>query len=66
MGKAVQPAPARRRDPYERPVETTLYQLVQEHLESFLARGELETGLGLPDFIKDDGGRRGEVIRKRQ
>jgi len=39
---------------YERrgPENTVLYQLVQEHLETFLAQVELETGAGLPDFVK--------------
>jgi hypothetical protein len=67
MDKAVQPASAGRRDHYERrrPEETTLYQLVQEHLEALhprrakqatslclalLAQVEAETGAGLPDF----------------
>ncbi|MGH8478168.1 MAG: hypothetical protein ACREXK_00955 [Gammaproteobacteria bacterium] len=42
-----------RRDPYERrrPEETTLYQPVREHLETFLTQGE--TGAGLPDRAKD-------------
>ena len=56
MDKAVQPAPAGRRIHYERrrPEETTLYQLVQEHLETFLAQVEAETGAGLPDFVKEE------------
>jgi len=56
MDQAVQPAPAGRRIHYERrrPEETTLYQLVQEHLETFLAQVELETGAGLPDFVKEE------------
>jgi hypothetical protein len=56
MGKAVQPAPAGRRDPYERrrPEDTSVYRLVQEHLETFLARVEHETGAGLPKFVKDE------------
>ena len=33
--------------------ETILYQLVQEHVETFLAQVENETGSGLPGFIKD-------------
>ena len=55
MDEAVQPAPAGRGLHYERrrPEETTLYRLVQEHLETFLAQVELETGAGLPDFVKD-------------
>ena len=43
MGEAVQPAPAARRVHYERrrPEDTVLYQVVQEHLENFLAQVEL-------------------------
>ena len=54
MDQAVQPAPARRRIHYERrrPEDTVLYQVVQEHLETFLAQVELETGSGLPEFVK--------------
>ena len=54
MDKAVQPAPAGRRVHYERrrPEDTALYQLVQEHLETFLAQVELETGAGLPSLLK--------------
>ena len=37
-----------------RPEETTLYQLVQEHVETFFAQVELETGAGLPQFVKDE------------
>lgn len=37
-----------------RPEETALYQLVQEHIESFFAQVEAETGSGLPDFVKDE------------
>jgi hypothetical protein len=39
MGQAVQPTPAGNPVHYERrrPEETTLYRLVQEHLETFLA-----------------------------
>jgi hypothetical protein len=56
MDEAVQPAPAGEGLHYERrrPEETTLYRLVQEHLETFLAQVELETGAGLPDFVKDE------------
>ena len=52
----VQPAPAGRRVPYgrRRPKDTALYQLVQEPLESFLAQVKLETGAGLPDFVKEE------------
>ena len=43
-----------RRIHYERrrPEDTVLYQLVQEHLETFLAQVKLETGAGLPAFVK--------------
>jgi hypothetical protein len=56
MEKALQPAPAGRRIHYERrrPEETTQSQLVQEHLETFLAQVELETGAGLPEFVKEE------------
>ena len=56
MGEAVQPAPAARRVHYERrrPEDTVLYQLVQEHLENFLAQVELETGAGLPEFVEEE------------
>lgn len=37
-----------------RPEETILYQLVQEHIETFFAQVEAETGLSLPDFVKDE------------
>ena len=42
--------------PYQRrrPEETTLYQVVQEHVETFVAQVELETGAGLPQFVKDE------------
>jgi len=51
MGQAVQPTPAGSEFHYERrrPEDTTLYQLVQEHLESFLALVEAQTGASLPD-----------------
>ena len=56
MGQAVESAPAGNQVQYERrrPEETTLYQVVQEHLESFLAQVETETGARLPEFIKDE------------
>lgn len=46
---------AGKRTHYERhrPEETILYQLVQEHVETFFAQVEAETGSGLPDFVKD-------------
>jgi hypothetical protein len=37
-----------------RPEDTVLYQLVHEHLETFLAQVELETGAGLPEFLKEE------------
>jgi len=56
MGQAVQPAPAGNEVHYERrrPGETTLYQAVQENLETFLAQVETETWASLPDFVKDE------------
>lgn len=44
------PAPYERR----RPEETTLYQVVQDHVETFFAQVEQETGTGLPQFVKDE------------
>ena len=37
-----------------RPEKTILYQLVKEHIETFFAQVETETGSGLPDFVKDE------------
>ena len=37
-----------------RPEETTLYRLVQQHIETFFAQVEAETGSGLPGFVKDE------------
>jgi hypothetical protein len=56
MDEAVQPALAGKGLHYERrrPEETTLYRLVQEHLETFLAQVELEAGAGLPDFVREE------------
>jgi ribosomal protein S27E len=56
MDKAVQLAPAGRRVHYERrrPEDTVLYQLVQEHLKTFLVQVELETGAGLSEFVKEE------------
>ena len=57
MGEVVQPASAGRRVQYERrrPEDTTvLYQLVQGHLETFLAQVELKTGAGLPESVKEE------------
>ena len=41
---------------YERrcPEETTLYRLVREHLETFLAQVEAGGVAGLPQFVKDE------------
>ena len=44
-------APAHKRG---RPEETTLYQVVQDHIETFLAQVEQETGTGLPQFVKTE------------
>src|SRR3954466_9249830 len=56
MGQALAPAPAANEIHYERrrPEATTLYQVVQEQLESFLAQVQAETGASLPDFVKDE------------
>ena len=56
MGQAPQPAPAGNPVHYERrrPEETTLYQVVREHLESFSAQVEAQTGASLPQFVKDE------------
>ena len=58
MGRALQPAPAGHPAAFHyerrRPGETTLYQVVQEQLESFLVQVEARTGSGLPDFVKDE------------
>jgi hypothetical protein len=37
-----------------RPEETVFYQRVQQHAESFFAQVEAETGVGLPDFVKEE------------
>ena len=36
------------------PEETVLYQLVQEHAETFFAQVEAETGVGVPDIVKEE------------
>ena len=43
-------------DHYERrrPEETILHCLVREHLETFLAQVQARTGMGLPEFVKDE------------
>ena len=54
--RARQAAPHGAQAPYERrrPEETTLYQVIQDHVETFLAQVEQETGTGLPRFVKDE------------
>ena len=56
MGQAAQLVPAGNPVQYERrrPEETTLYQLLQEHAESFFAHVQAETGASLPQFVKDE------------
>jgi transposase-like zinc-binding protein len=56
MGQALQPVAAGSEFHYarRRPEDTTLYQVVQEHLGSFLAQVEAQTGAGLPQFVKDE------------
>jgi len=56
MDEAAQAKPAGPCVHYQRrrPEQTTLYQLVQEHAETFFAQVECETGAGLPDFVKDE------------
>ena len=53
-GQVVQTATAGSCTSYQRrrPEETVLYQLVQEHAETFYAQVEAETGAALPDFVK--------------
>ncbi len=53
---AIQPLACDTAAPYERrrPEETTLYQVVQDHIETFFAQVEQETGTGLPQFVKDE------------
>ena len=54
--RACQAPPHDAQVPYERrrPEETTLYQVIQEHVETFFAQVEQETGTGLPKFVKDE------------
>ena len=56
MGQAAQRALAGDAVHYERrrPEETLLYQLVQEHAESFFAQVEAQTGASLPEFVKEE------------
>ena len=50
QGKARAPGLYRRR----RPAETVLYQVVQEHLETFLSLADDPTGPGLPGYVERD------------
>ena len=56
MGRALQPAPARYPAAFDyerrRPEETTLYHVIREQLESFLAQVEARIESGLPEFVK--------------
>ena len=58
MGQALCSAPAGHRVAFcyerRRPEETTLYQVVQEQIATFLAQVEAKTGAGLPEFVKDE------------
>jgi hypothetical protein len=58
MGRALQPAPAGNPVAFHyerrRPEETTLYRIVREQLETFLAQVEAQSGSGLPAFVKDE------------
>ncbi len=56
MAQALQRAAAANTVHYERrrPEDTTLYQLVGKHLETFLAQVEASTGAPLPLFVKDE------------
>ena len=58
MGQALRSAPAGHPAAFSyerrRPEETTLYQVVQQQLETFLAQVEAKTGTGLPEFVKDE------------
>jgi hypothetical protein len=56
MEKAIQATPARPCTHYQRrrPEDTVLYQLVQEHAQTFFAQVERETGAGLPEFVKEE------------
>ncbi len=53
---AVRPVFVHRCSPYRRrrPAETVLYQLVQEHLETFLALSDDGAGVGLPGYVERD------------
>ena len=53
---SIPPCGSTRAAAYERrlPEETTLYRLVREHLETFLARVEAVGAASLPQFVKDE------------
>jgi DNA-directed RNA polymerase subunit RPC12/RpoP len=55
-GTAIQSTQGRAGAPYERRRldETALNRVVQEHVETFFAQVEPETGAGLPQFVKDE------------
>ena len=46
--------PARRAYEGHRPEDTTLYPVVAEELDTFLAQVEAQTGSGLPQFVQDE------------
>ncbi len=56
LDQAVQVATAGNHVRYERrrPEETIVYELVQEHVETFFAPVETETRAGLPELVKDE------------
>jgi ribosomal protein S27E len=56
MAHTLQPVPIAKPVRYERrrPEETTLYRVVQEHIETFFAQVEAQTGASLPEFVKDE------------
>ena len=54
--QTVAPAPAGDCATYERrrPEGTVRNQLVADHVETFFAQVETETGAGLPEFVKEE------------
>ncbi len=56
MDKAIHATPAGPCVHYQRrrPEETTLYQLVEEHAQTFVCQVEREPETALPEFIKDE------------
>ncbi len=50
VGSQSAPPPYKRRHPED----STLYQVIQDHVETFFAQVEQETGTGLPLFLKDE------------